>query len=60
MDDNEIVKTLALVHKVVIIPGTACGAPGHVRVSYANLVPEKCVEAAERLRNGLQQILQGN
>ena len=60
MDDNEIVKTLALVHKVVIIPGTACGAPGHVRVSYANLVPEKCVDAAERLRSGLQQILQGN
>jgi katanin p60 ATPase-containing subunit A1 len=58
VDDNEVVKELALVHKVVIIPGTACGAPGHVRVSYANLVPEKCVEAAERLRSGLQRILQ--
>ena len=57
LDDIDVVTQLALKYKVVIIPGSACGCPGYVRVSYANLRPEKCVEAAERLRHGLDCVI---
>ena len=47
---------LALEYGVVVIPGSACGAKGHVRISYANLVPEKCQIAADKLNKGLREI----
>jgi hypothetical protein len=33
---------LALVGKVCVIPGSACGFPGHIRVCYSNLDRAKC------------------
>jgi hypothetical protein len=44
-------------HGVCIIPGSACGAPGYVRVAFANLTPEQCSVAAGRLKAGLQQLV---
>ena len=32
------------------------GAPGELRLCYANLPPAKCVEAAERLKAGLAEL----
>jgi len=55
-DDVRVVEWLNEKHKVCVIPGSACGAPGSIRVSYANLVPEKCKEAAARLRAGLEEL----
>jgi aspartate/methionine/tyrosine aminotransferase len=52
-DDVAFVRALAADHGIVVIPGTSCGAPGHIRVSYANLRPEACKTAAARLREGL-------
>lgn len=42
-----VVEWLAKKHGVCVIPGSACGAPGHIRVAYANLevaaIAEVCV-----------------
>jgi aromatic aminotransferase len=59
-DDVAVAHTLVQDHGVAIIPGSFCGWPGWIRVCYANLPPELCVAAAERLRQGLQAILNNN
>lgn len=56
-DDKEVVRWLAYKHGVCIIPGSACGAPGYVRVAFANLREEQCREAAGRLRKGLEELV---
>ncbi len=56
-DDEAFVRALAADHGIVVIPGTSCGAPGHIRVSYANLQPEACRAAATRLRTGLMALV---
>jgi len=48
-DDMAAVAWLATQHGVCVIPGTACGAPGHIRVAYANLAVEKIAEVGETL-----------
>lgn len=55
--DEAVVEWLINVHGVCIIPGSACGAPGYVRVAFANLTPEQCRVAAGRLKVGLQQLV---
>jgi len=55
-DDFRVVVWLTDKHRVCVIPGSACGAPGMVRVCYANLEVERCREAAERLRRGLAEL----
>ena len=45
-DDVAAVRTLAEEHGVALIPGSACGAPGHIRVCYANLPLEQTREAS--------------
>ena len=52
-----MVAWLVRAHGVCIIPGAACGAPGYVRVAFANLLPAECTTAAERLRRGLEQLV---
>eukprot|EP01023_Acetabularia_acetabulum_P044995 TRINITY_DN45496_c0_g1_i1.p1 TRINITY_DN45496_c0_g1~~TRINITY_DN45496_c0_g1_i1.p1 ORF type:complete len:264 (+),score=38.66 TRINITY_DN45496_c0_g1_i1:46-792(+) len=52
-NDEVVVKWLIQKHKVCILPGSSCGAPGYVRAAYANLSQDKCQEAAKRLKNGL-------
>jgi len=52
-----VVAWLVRAHGVCLISGSACGAPGYVRVAFANLLPEQCAAAAGRLRAGLAQLV---
>ena len=52
-DDVSVAKQLVADFGVAVIPGSFCGAPGWIRVCYANLPPEKCIKAAQRLQQGL-------
>lgn len=56
-DDTEVVRRLIQEHRVTCIPGSACGVPGHIRVAFANLSTNECKTACERLRAGLQQLM---
>lgn len=56
-DDSEFVHWLARKHGVVLIPGSSSGCPGYVRISFGGLVEERCREASERLKKGLQQLV---
>eukprot|EP00967_Tisochrysis_lutea_P034593 scaffold41344_cov32-Tisochrysis_lutea.AAC.2 len=56
-DDVAVVRWLCDVHRVALIPGSACGYPGHVRVCYANLPLEKTKEAAARLKKGFEELV---
>jgi len=58
-DDVAVVRWLADKHKICVIPGSACGAQGSLRISYANSPIERCKEAASRLRAGLAEIALG-
>lgn len=55
-DDQEFGRRLVRDYGVAVIPGSYCGFPGWIRVCYSNLPPEKCLEAAERLKAGLQSL----
>merc|ERR1712216_896635 len=52
-DDMAAIKYLADHHQLVVIPGSPCGAPGCIRVAYANLPTSACEDAAKRLEAGL-------
>jgi len=55
-DDLRVVEWLTAKHRVCVIPGSACGAPGMVRVGYANLETARCREASQRLSDGLKEL----
>lgn len=55
--DEAVVAWLVNTHGVCVLPGSSCGAAGHVRVAFANLQPELCREAAARLKAGLTQLV---
>lgn len=57
LDDFEVVRWLAHRHGVVVIPGGACGCPGHLRISFGGLVEDDCQAAADRLRRGLEELV---
>ncbi|KAF5741704.1 katanin p60 ATPase-containing subunit A1 [Tripterygium wilfordii] len=57
LDDSKVVHWLATRHGVVVIPGGACGCPGHMRISFGGLREEDCKAAAERLRRGLEELV---
>ncbi|KAK2984894.1 hypothetical protein RJ640_008659 [Escallonia rubra] len=57
LEDFEVVRWLAHRHEVVVIPGSACGCPGHVRVSFGGLREDACRFASERLRKGLEELV---
>ena len=57
-DDEAFARILVEKYGVAVIPGSFCGFPGWIRVCYANLPPEKCKQAAERLSRGLQELLE--
>lgn len=42
--------------QVCIIPGSSCGAPGFIRVAFANLDEATCAEACRRLHAGLTEL----
>ena len=56
MADRDVASLLVKDFGVAVIPGSFCGFPGWIRVCYANLPPEKCIQAAERLAKGLNAL----
>lgn len=56
-DDVAVVQWLVHKHHVCVIPGSASGGPGFIRVSYGGLTEEKCHIAASRLKQGLQELV---
>jgi aromatic aminotransferase len=49
-DDFEVVRWLANKHGVAVVPGSSCGGPGCIRVSFGGLKEEDTRLAGERLR----------
>lgn len=56
-DDFKVVRWLAHRHGVVVIPGSASGGSGYVRVSFGGLKEEEMRAAAGRLRKGLEELV---
>ncbi|KAL3139126.1 putative uncategorized biosynthetic cluster, variant 2 [Trebouxia sp. C0010 RCD-2024] len=56
-EDEAVVSWLVKEHKVCVVPGSACGCPGYVRVAFANLEESKCKQAAAQLKEGLRQLV---
>jgi aspartate/methionine/tyrosine aminotransferase len=45
-DDREFARKLVKDYGVAVIPGSFCGYQGWLRVCYANLQPDKCLEVS--------------
>ncbi|KAL1292824.1 hypothetical protein HN51_053385 [Arachis hypogaea] len=56
-DDFEVVRWLANRHGVAVIPGSASGSPGNLRISFGGLIESECKEAAGRLKRGLEELV---
>ncbi|PNW88952.1 hypothetical protein CHLRE_01g051800v5 [Chlamydomonas reinhardtii] len=56
-DDRAVVTWLVQQAGVCVIPGSACGMPGYIRCSYANLPPAQFPAAVSRLRAGLEHLV---
>eukprot|EP00252_Welwitschia_mirabilis_P005945 TRINITY_DN1653_c0_g1_i2.p1 TRINITY_DN1653_c0_g1~~TRINITY_DN1653_c0_g1_i2.p1 ORF type:complete len:400 (-),score=84.52 TRINITY_DN1653_c0_g1_i2:187-1386(-) len=56
-DDLKVVEWLAKRHGVGVIPGSASGGPGYIRVSFGGLPEDICALAADRLKRGLQELV---
>lgn len=56
-DDFEVVRWLARRHGVVVIPGSASGGPGFLRISFGGLKEDECRAAAGRLKRGLEELV---
>ncbi|GMY34112.1 aromatic aminotransferase ISS1 [Fagus crenata] len=57
VDDFKVVHWLAHRHGVVVIPGTSCGCPGNLRISFGGLIESDCKDAAERLKRGFEELV---
>ncbi|KAL3678465.1 hypothetical protein R1sor_021421 [Riccia sorocarpa] len=55
-DDVAVTHWLVHRHKVIVIPGSASGATGYIRVSYGGLNESDCKLAAARLKTGLEEL----
>uniref|UniRef100_A0A7N1A771 Aminotransferase class I/classII large domain-containing protein n=2 Tax=Kalanchoe fedtschenkoi TaxID=63787 RepID=A0A7N1A771_KALFE len=56
-NDVEVVKWMARKHGVVLLPGSASGGPGCVRVTFGGLREDECEIAALRLKRGLEELV---
>jgi aromatic aminotransferase len=56
-DDQQVCRALVRDYGIAVIPGSFCGFPGWIRVCYSNLPPQKCIEAAKRLENGIRALI---
>lgn len=56
-NDFDVVCWLAKRHGVILLPGSACGAPGCIRVTYGAITEEQCMIGAYRLRKGLEELV---
>ncbi len=57
-DDASVVRWLVGKHGVAVVPGSACGSPGHLRVAFGKPAPGAAFdEAARRLRAGCEELV---
>ncbi|WJX42832.1 Aromatic aminotransferase iss1 [Trifolium repens] len=56
-NDLDVVHWLANRHGIAVIPGSACGASGNLRISFGGLAENDCRAAAERLKKGLEELV---
>jgi len=56
-DDVAVVRWLVKKHGVSVIPGSASGGRGFIRISYGGLTEDRCRMAAGRLNKGLQELV---
>ncbi|KAL2493398.1 Pyridoxal phosphate (PLP)-dependent transferases superfamily protein [Abeliophyllum distichum] len=56
-DDFEVVRWLAQKHGVILIPGCSSGCPGYVRISFGGLIEDQCRVASQRLKRGLEELV---
>lgn len=56
-DDEAVIEWLVRQHGIGAIPGSSCGAPGHLRIGFGAFEHDVCQEAASRLQRGLEQIV---
>ena len=56
-DDFQVVCWLAKRHGVMLLPGSACGLAGCVRVTYGAIRETECEVAARRLKAGLEELM---
>ena len=55
---DEAVRLLAAEHRLLLLPGSAFGAPGTLRLSYGRLVDaQEIEEVATRLADGVRRLL---
>lgn len=54
--EEEAVDLLAHQYGVLLMTGSPFGAPGHLRLSYGSIAPEKVLGCVERLRGGLDEL----
>lgn len=57
ISEEEAVDILAHQYKILLMPGSAFGAPGYMRISYGSLEPSKSIAAITRLKDGLGYLL---
>ncbi|XP_058218044.1 aromatic aminotransferase ISS1-like isoform X6 [Rhododendron vialii] len=57
LDDIEVVCWFARRHGLLLLPGSACGTSGYVRITFGMLREEECEVAAKRLRNGVEELI---
>eukprot|EP00586_Coscinodiscus_wailesii_P014827 CAMPEP_0172501526 /NCGR_PEP_ID=MMETSP1066-20121228/150644_1 /TAXON_ID=671091 /ORGANISM="Coscinodiscus wailesii, Strain CCMP2513" /LENGTH=447 /DNA_ID=CAMNT_0013276339 /DNA_START=196 /DNA_END=1539 /DNA_ORIENTATION=+ len=57
MNDEEAAEMLVEKFGVAVIPGSFCGFPGWLRISYSNLPPAECILAAARLAEGIEYLV---
>ncbi|XP_047329020.1 aromatic aminotransferase ISS1-like [Impatiens glandulifera] len=56
-EDFEVVCWFAKRHGLLLLPGSACGVKGCVRITYGMLTEDDCVHAATRLKKGVEELL---
>jgi katanin p60 ATPase-containing subunit A1 len=56
-DDAAVARWLVAKHGVAVVPGSACGCPGHLRVAFGKPAPGPAFQAAaDRLRAGCEEL----
>ncbi|RWW53728.1 hypothetical protein BHE74_00039754 [Ensete ventricosum] len=56
-DDYEVVRWLVRKHRVIVIPGSASGSPGYIRISFGGLQEADTEVAASRLSRALEELV---
>eukprot|EP00884_Botryococcus_braunii_P010138 jgi/Botrbrau1/19125/Bobra.0077s0037.1 len=56
-DDRPIVKWMLHKHRVIVIPGSACGCPGYIRVAFGKPAPGEIAENIARLKAALSELV---